>query len=118
MSCRQAPRNGMTVIKTRRIETMIRISVMYPKPGKFDFDYYKEKHMALVHKLIDSYGLVKTEVDKGVGDSPFMAVGHLYFNTLEDMGKALEAHDKDFAADLENFSDIKPQFQVSEIISN
>ena len=95
---------------------MIRVSVMYPKPGKFDFDYYTNKHMAMVHKLIDSYGLVKSEVDKGVGDSQFVAVGHLYFNALEDMQKALEAHDADFAADLVNFSDIRPQFQVSEII--
>ena len=95
---------------------MIRVSVLYPKPGKFDFDYYATKHMALVHRLIDSYGLVETEVNKGVGDSPFMAVGHLVFKSPEDMQKALAAHDKDFGADLPNFTDIQPQFQVSEIV--
>ena len=45
--------------------TMIRISVMYPKPAKFDFDYYKNKHIKMVHKLLDSYGLVKSEVNTG-----------------------------------------------------
>jgi uncharacterized protein (TIGR02118 family) len=95
---------------------MIRVSVLYPKPGKFDFDYYATKHMGLVHKLLDSYGLVKSEVDRGIGDSPFIAAGHLYFDTIENMQKGLQAHDPKLAADLVNFSDIKPQFQISEII--
>jgi len=33
------------------------------------------------------------------------------------MQKGLEAHDPTLAADLVNFSDIKPEFQVSEIIA-
>ena len=45
-----------------------------------------------------------------------MAIGHLVFNTMEDMQKGLQAHDPKLAADLPNFSDVKPQFQVSEII--
>lgn len=95
---------------------MIRVSVMYPAGGKFDYDYYINKHMQLVHNLLDPYGLVKTEVNKGIGDSPFMAIGHLVFNTIEDMQKGLQAHDPKLAADLVNFSDVKPQFQISEVI--
>ena len=95
---------------------MIRISVMYPKPAKFDFDYYQNKHMKLVHKLLDSYGLVKTEVNKGIGASPYVAVGHLIFNSMEDMQKALQDHDPELAADLENFTDVTPQFQIGEIL--
>jgi uncharacterized protein (TIGR02118 family) len=96
---------------------MVRVSVLYPKGGKFDFEYYAKTHMALVHNLLDSFGLVKSEVDKGVGDSPFIAVGHLVFNSMENMQKGLQAHDPKLAADLVNFSDIKPQFQISEIIA-
>lgn len=95
---------------------MIRISVMYAKGGKFNYDYYVNQHMALVHKLLDPFGLVKTEVNKGIGDAPYMAVGHLLFNTIEDMQKGLQAHDPELAADLVNFSDVNPQFQVGEII--
>ena len=96
---------------------MIRVSVLYPnKGGKFNFDYYVTKHMSLVHKYLDPMGLVKTEVNKGVGEAPYIAVGHLVFSSLEEMQKALEAHDAKFVADLVNFTDIKPQFQVSEII--
>jgi len=96
---------------------MVRVSVLYPKGEKFDFEYYATKHMQLVHKLLDPFGLVKTEIDRGVGTAPFIAVGHLIFNTLEEMQKGLEAHDPKLAADLANFSDIQPQFQVSEIIA-
>jgi len=95
---------------------MIRISVMYPKSGKFDYDYYVKSHMKLVHKLLDPFGLVKSEVDKGVGDSPFAAIGHLVFNNMEDMQKGLQAHDPTLAADMVNYTDAQPQFQVSEII--
>lgn len=96
---------------------MIRVSVMYPKPGKFDIDYYANQHMQLAHKLLDPYGLVKSEVDKGTETSQFIAVGHLIFKSIDDMQRGLQAHDPDLAADLPNFTDIKPQFQVSEIIS-
>ena len=96
---------------------MIRVSVLYPKGGKFDFDYYANKHMKLVHKLLDPFGLIKTEVDKGVGTVPFTAIGHLVFKTIEDMQKGLRAHDPELAADLVNFSDIKPEFQISEILT-
>ena len=102
---------------------MIRVSVMYPNDGgKFDMDYYINKHMVLVHKLLDPYGLVRTEVDKGIGTSepgapaPFVAIAHLIFNSIEDMQKGLQAHDPDLGADLPNYTDIMPQFQISEMI--
>ena len=95
---------------------MIRVSVMYPRPGKFDFNYYANEHMQLVHKLLGPFGLVKSEVDKGMESAPYIAVGHLLFNTIEDMQRGLEAHDPDLAADKVNFTDIEPQFQVSEIL--
>jgi len=95
---------------------MIRVSVLYPKGGKFNFDYYVKNHMQLVHKLLDPFGLVKSEVDQGVGDSPFIAAGHLVFKSAEEMQKGLQAHDPALAADMVNYTDVKPQFQVSEII--
>ena len=96
---------------------MIRVAVMYPKPGKFDFDYYSTKHMQLVHKLLDPFGLVETEIDKGIGEAPYIAIGYLVFKDAKDMHDALQAHDPDLAADVVNFTDIKPQFQVSEILA-
>ena len=75
---------------------MIRVSVMYPNEGgNFDMEYYTNKYMALVHKLLESYGLVRTAVDKGIGTAepgvppPFMAIGYLVFNSIEDMPTGL-----------------------------
>jgi hypothetical protein len=38
------------------------------------------------------------------------------FKSLEDMQKGLQAHDPALAADMVNYTDAKPKFQVSEII--
>jgi uncharacterized protein (TIGR02118 family) len=102
---------------------MIRVSVLYPNPGKFDMDYYLTKHIVLVHKLLDAMGLVRAEVDKGIGTAapnapaPYAAIGHLVFDSLENMQKALQKHDPTLAADVPNFTDIRPQFQISEIVA-
>ena len=95
---------------------MIRVSVMYPTGGTFNYDYYANSHMKLCHTLLDSFGLVKSEVDRGVADSPYAAIGHLIFNSMEDMQKGLQAHDATLAADMVNYTDAKPQFQISEIL--
>lgn len=101
---------------------MIRISVLYPNNGEFDMAYYLSKHMALVHKLMDSMGLVRTEVDQGIGTAepnapaPYIAIGHLVFDSLENMQKALQEHDPTLAADVPNFTNIQPIFQISTIL--
>jgi uncharacterized protein (TIGR02118 family) len=104
---------------------MIKVTVLYPnKPGgKFDFDYYTKKHMKLVNEKFGPMGLVKTEVDKGLGGrgpgapAPYVAIGHMMFNSLEDFQKAEAAHGQDLGADIPNFTNIEPQFQASEIVA-
>ncbi len=104
---------------------MVRMSVMYPTaPGKkFDFDYYANKHMALVRKRWEGMGLAKIEVDRGLAGgapgapAPYVCVGHVYFTTIADLQKATAAHGKELFADVPNFTDITPQVQISEIIS-
>jgi uncharacterized protein (TIGR02118 family) len=105
---------------------MIRVTVSYPnKPGgKFDFDYYTTKHMKLVKDKFGPMGLAKTEVDKGVTGmpagappQPYVAIGHMVFNSLGDFLKAEQAHGKDLGADIPNFTNIEPQFQISEIVA-
>ena len=73
---------------------MIRVSVMYPNESdKFDMDYYLNKHIPLVHQRLDSFGLVRTEVDKGIGTqepgapAPYAVIAHLIFNSIEEMEK-------------------------------
>lgn len=103
---------------------MIRIIGLFPNgPGKkFDWDYYLNKHMPWVHKLTEPLGLVRTEVDRGTEalqpgtQSPYVAVVYLYYNSLEDFRNAIATHGAELVGDIPNFTDIKPQLQISEIV--
>ena len=103
---------------------MIRIAAAYPRqPGKkFDLDYYINVHLPQVQKKFGSYGLRKIEVDKGVekpggGESPFFAIGYLYFDTLEDFRKAYAATGKEVVGDIPIYTDVVPMIQVGETIN-
>ncbi len=92
---------------------MIKVSVMYPAgEGKtFDMEYYKSKHMEIVDRVMKPE---RTECDLGA-DGPYMAIGHLYFASMDamkaGMGGAGEA-----LADVPNFTNIEPVVQTSEIV--
>jgi hypothetical protein len=47
---------------------MFKVSVMYPNPegARFDIDCYRTQHMKLVRKHMRPFGLVRTEVLKGI----------------------------------------------------
>ncbi len=102
---------------------MIRVMVMYPNKGKFNMDYYVNSHMKLAQRLFTPYGLVKAEVDRGISSgspeeaAPYAAIASMIFASMEDFTNAVMAHDTELAADVPNFTNIKPVFQVSEIIS-
>jgi uncharacterized protein (TIGR02118 family) len=104
---------------------MIRVTVLYPnKPGaKFNYAYYANQHMKMENEKFGPMGLVKSEIDKGIGgmgagaQPPYVAIGHLVFNSIEDFQKAHATHGGDLAADIPNFTNIEPQFQISEIVA-
>ena len=104
---------------------MVRITVLYPNESgkKFDHDYYVNKHMKLVRQRLDSFGLKRTEVDKGVAGgapgapAPFIAMGHLYFDRVEDFAKGMSQHGAELLGDIPNYTNIGAQIQISEIIA-
>ena len=101
---------------------MIKLSVYWPnQPDKwFNYDYYVGKHMQLCHDRLDPMGMVKSEVEKGVdtddGPATYMMVGALYFNSKEEMDKALAEHGEALDGDTSNYSAIEPIIQISEIV--
>jgi len=102
---------------------MVRISVFYPNESgkRFDHGYYAQKHMPLVMNRLKGFGLLRFEVDKGLAggapgaSAPFVAAGHLYFNSAADFEKGMGAHGAELLADIPNYTDLSPQIQVSEI---
>jgi uncharacterized protein (TIGR02118 family) len=103
---------------------MIRVAVLYPNsPGaKFDYTYYAQKHMKLVQEKLAKMGLVKIEIDKGIAKTPlgsklpYITIGYLYFNSLDDLKKAAAPMGGELHDDIPNFTNVTPQVQVSEVI--
>ena len=103
---------------------MIKVTVLYPNEEgkKFDHGYWTTTHLSLVQELLGPMGLVKGEMEKGVSGTdpnapaPFIAVGHLYFNTTEEVHAAFSTHAGAIMGDISNYTDIKPTFQISETL--
>ena len=103
---------------------MIRVSVMYQNEQgkKFDWDYYLNKHCVTVRQKLTPLGLVRAEIDKGLGSAqpgvpaPFLVMAHMYFNNVGDFQKCMAIHGGDLMSDIPNFTNIQPQVQISEIL--
>ncbi len=103
---------------------MIKVTVLYPNEEgkKFDMDYNTGKHMPLVHSRLDSMGLLRSEVERGVSSAdpnapaPFVAINVLYFNTVEEVHEAFKTHGREIMGDVPNYTDTSPQIQISEIV--
>ncbi len=101
---------------------MIKASVFYASgEGKhFDMDYYCKKHMALVQRLCGP-ALKGIAVEHGVsGMTPdsapaFVAMGHLYFDSIEAFQASFGPHTNEIVADVPNYTNIQPMVQISEV---
>ena len=103
---------------------MIRLTVLYPvtAESKFDWDYYLGPHLVLARKLLLPCGLVRIEVDRGIGAFPpgtpshYHAIGHLYFETMLQLDTALAATTPELAADQRKYYSAESILQVSEVV--
>ncbi len=101
---------------------MIKVSVMYAnEDGKsFDMDYYCNSHFPMVMEKIGA-ACLRTEIDQGLAggapDAPaaFVAMGHLYFESVDSFQAAFGPHAETSMADVPNYTDIAPNIQISEI---
>jgi uncharacterized protein (TIGR02118 family) len=103
---------------------MIKVSVMYPATpdSKFHWDYYLNEHLQLAHKLLDPRGLVRLEIDRGLGSfppgapAPYHAVGHLFFRTIDEMQAALGATAVQFIEDEKKYAPSGSVVLISEVL--
>jgi len=101
---------------------MIKVSVYYPNTEnvEFDLDYYCNQHVPLV---IDELGEAckKVSVETGIcganADEPmlYVAVGHLYFDSLAIFQNAFEPCAEKIVKDLANCTNVTPIIQISEV---
>lgn len=102
---------------------MFKVSVMYPyrAEARFDHEYYRDKHMPMVQRLLGPACAYYT-VDKGVsGSEPgsppaYVGMCHIFTESLEVFGAAMEKDGKEIFADVPTYTDIEPVLQVSEVV--
>jgi len=74
---------------------MIKVSALYPNGGgkTFDMEYYRNKHIPMVSSLMGA-ALKDIATDQGVAGgapdapAPYLAIGHLYFDSIADFQNA------------------------------
>ncbi|MBP6820411.1 MAG: EthD family reductase [Acidobacteria bacterium] len=101
---------------------MIKVSVFYPNEAgkKFDLDYYCNKHIPLVQEKLGA-ACKQIAVESGLGggapDSPatFIAMGHMYFDSVEAFQQAFAPHSAEIMGDIPNYTEIQPTLQISEV---
>jgi uncharacterized protein (TIGR02118 family) len=102
---------------------MVKVSVLYPyvDGGTFDIDYFLHKHLPLVEEVWGP-ALVRKEIDAGLsgpgyGTHPtYVAMAHLYFQSIESFQAALGPRHKELAKQAPNFTNIEPIIQVSQLV--
>jgi len=101
---------------------MIKVSVFYPdrEGSKFDMDYYCSSHIPMVRQKLGA-ACKGVGVELGIagatpGSRPgFIAMGHLYFDSVEAFQTAFGRHSEAIMADIPNYTDIQPTIQISEV---
>jgi uncharacterized protein (TIGR02118 family) len=97
---------------------MIKVSVLYPKSdgATFDIDYYCKRHMPMVRDKL-GLPLQGIAVEQGV-DGPYIAAGHLFFESVDAFKAAFDPHAQAIMADMPNYTNTKPAVQVAEVKLN
>jgi uncharacterized protein (TIGR02118 family) len=101
---------------------MIKVTVLYPsdKGSKFDIEYYCNKHMPMVQQKLGA-ACKRIAVEKGLegatpGSKPaFVAMGHIYCDSVDAFRAAFGPHAKEIMGDIPNYTDIQPSIQISEV---
>ena len=101
---------------------MIKVSVFYPNEEgkKFDMLYYLNNHIPMIQEKLGT-ALKGGAVDQGLaGASPgspatYIAIGHLYFDSVETFQSAFGPHAESILGDIPNYTDIQPTIQISEV---
>ena len=101
---------------------MATLSVVYPRSAgtRFDYDYYRTKHLPMVVERWANAGLEGGEALLGRsavdgGEAPYFAIGIIHFDSAEAVQAALQGeHAPEVIGDIRNFTDVQPIIQVNE----
>ncbi len=96
---------------------MLKVSVLYPRSSDshFDIEYYKNSHMPMVEKFLGD-ACIRTEVEGAISaEQPFLAMGHVYFESMESFQNHYPEHAEKIRDDIVNYTNITPVVQMSQV---
>lgn len=101
---------------------MIKVSVLYPnnEGSTFDMGYYCHSHIPMVRTKLGT-ACKGVAVEQGLGGAApgsratYVAMGHLYFDSVEAFQAAFGPHAGAIMGDIPNYTDIQPTIQISEV---
>ena len=99
---------------------MIKVGVFYPLTGKFDWDYYLNKHTPMIQKLL-SPALKKVDIEQGIaGGGPgapatYTTICNLHFDSVEAFQQSFGPHSEAIVGDIANYTNAQPTIQISEV---
>lgn len=95
---------------------MIRLMVLYPRGEgtHFNSDYWVSTHMPLVSTNLPK--VKKWEADIAASDSPYYAVAHMYFDSIEDVQTTMtSAAIGAVMADIPNYTNSSPIISTNTV---
>lgn len=101
---------------------MARIMILYPNTpdARFDMDYYKNNHIALVRSSLGD-AVERLSVHKGLGGpggapAAFLVSAAIEFRDMKSLAAAIAQHGAKISQDVPNFTTIVPIMQIEETI--
>ena len=95
---------------------MIVVSVLYPEGHDFDMDYYHNRHLPLVRRLLEPAGMKSLAYYRPDQPSPYQLVAELRFESRAATESALAAHGPETQANIPNFTAAPPVIMIGEEI--
>ena len=101
---------------------MIKLTVLYPnlKGSHFDWDYYINVHIPMAKERYGECALA-FEVNRGVRGQregeppPYQVMTHLTLTSMEDYLRVSKEHGAELKADFPNYTNVFPDFLISEV---
>ena len=118
-SCQQTPTSDTSTSE----KGMVKVTLLYSNSegSTFDMDYYANKHMPMVARLLGD-AMKGFKIDKGIAGrtpdeiAPYHAIGYLYFDKLSDYESSFGPNAQQIIGDIPNYTNIQPILQVSEVV--
>ena len=106
-------------------DVLIRVTAIYLNAhgAHFDHEYYRRVHLPLTEALMKPLGLLWVEGDEPLPrtdgqPSTLIAQTHAYFQTVEAARAAVHATIRGLAADVTNYSSVRPSLEFHEIFKS